>query len=104
MQVMGDSLMFMRQPKYILSKLIKAITIVIKLLSKYAECTKDFNNSQNYFCAVVLKYSIRIGRNSKLLRDCNGISTNMYIASRFRPNESFIIDVTMMNTKVIDKV
>lgn len=76
---MGDSLMFMRQLKYILSKLIKAIIIVIKLLSKYAECTKDFNNSQNYFCAVVLKFSIKIGRSSKVLWDCNGISTNMYL-------------------------
>lgn len=104
MQVMGDSLMFMRQLKHILSKSIKAITIVIKLLTKYAECTKVFKNSQNYFCAVVLKYSIRIGRNSKLLLDCNGISTNMYMASRLIPNEIFIINATMMNIKVINKV
>lgn len=96
--------MFMRQLKYTLSKLIKAITIVIKLLTKYAECTKHFRNSQNYFCGVVLKYSIRIDRNSKLLLDCNGISTNMCMASRLIPNESFITNVTMMNTKVINKV
>lgn len=83
---------------------MKAITTVSKLLTKYAECTKDFKNSQDYFCAVMLKYSIRIGRNSKLLLDCNGISTNVYVACRLTPNESFVINVTMMNTKVINKV
>jgi len=46
---------------------LKGVTVVIKFLTEYAECTKDFNSSQNDFCAVMLKFSIRIDSSSKLI-------------------------------------
>lgn len=35
--------------------------------------------------------------------DYNGIPTNMYMTSRLIPNEAFMINITMMNTKDINK-
>lgn len=35
--------------------------------------------------------------------DYNGIPTNMFMTSRLIPNEAFMINITMMNTKDINK-
>lgn len=46
---------------------LKGVTVIIKFLTKHTECTKGFSSSQNDFCAVMPKFSIRIDRNSKLI-------------------------------------